>query len=181
MHWQYLGWMSEQTASALKVRPLAPEESHLLDDFLYLAIHQEDPSVPVPRAITCDPHLAKYIENWGRRSDRCLVAVSGDQVVGAVWSRLVGFPAPGYGYVDEETPEVSISVVPSWRGQGVGTALMTSMLSYLSKDFHQVSLSCQKSNAALDLYLRLGFTIHHEDEKEAVMLMKLGDLGKKNG
>ena len=34
---------------------------------------------------------------------------------GAAWFRLFRRDAPGYGFVNEETPELSISVVPSRR------------------------------------------------------------------
>ena len=44
-----------------------------------------------------------------------LIAMEGGNRLGAAWLRLFPASAPGYGFVDEQTPELTISVVPSRR------------------------------------------------------------------
>ncbi len=64
--------------------------------------------------------LTRYVDNWGREGDIALVATENGHPVGAAWLRVFRADAPGYGFVDEQTPEVTISIVPSRRGHGLG-------------------------------------------------------------
>ena len=64
--------------------------------------------------------LARYTENWGREGDVAVIAMEGGNRLGAAWLRLFPASAPGYGFVDEQTPELTISVVPSRRRHGLG-------------------------------------------------------------
>ena len=41
---------------------------------------------------------------------------------------------PGYGFVDEETPELAIAVVPSRRGRGIGDALLKALYERAKED-----------------------------------------------
>ena len=61
---------------------------------------------------------------WGRPGDNAVVAIDEFQPVGAAWYRLFEQDEPGYGFVDEETPELTIAVVPSRRGRGLGEELL---------------------------------------------------------
>src|SRR5258708_12845491 len=77
----------------------------------------EDPDLPV----------ARYVNNWGRPGDAGLVAWEAGPI-GAAWYRLFPASAPGFGFVDEQTPELTIAVVPSRPGGGLGRQLMTAPL-----------------------------------------------------
>ena len=57
-------------------------------------------------------------EGLGPAGDPALVAQEGMNRVGAAWMRLFTADHPGLGFVDEETPELAIAVVPA----GAGTA-----------------------------------------------------------
>lgn len=77
----------------------------------------------------------------------------------------------GYGYVDALTPELSIAVVPEYRGVGIGRCLMTSMLVELRLHGNpQVSLSVETDNPALQLYKSLGFVARHRAEGSVTMI-----------
>ncbi len=81
----------------------------------------------------------------------------------------------GYGFVDEETPELSIAVVPSRRGKGIGDELLDALLEQARADgFTQVSLSVEPDNPALRLYERHGFEKVGESGGSATMLATLG-------
>jgi ribosomal protein S18 acetylase RimI-like enzyme len=41
-----------------------------------------------------------------------------------VWSRCFTRDEPGYGFIDESIPELSIAVATDARGRGIGTALL---------------------------------------------------------
>lgn len=66
-------------------RPLAPDEAGLLEEFVYLAIFQPDPSNLLPRSVVRTPEFAVYTEGWGRSSDICWVAVD-ERAIDAVYS-----------------------------------------------------------------------------------------------
>jgi GNAT superfamily N-acetyltransferase len=90
---------------------------------------------------------------------------------GAAWYRLFSDSERGYGFIDANTPEVSMAVVPSYRRQGVGRALLASLLvqAHLD-DFLAVSLSVEEDNPARSLYERLGFeSIAHSDNALTMM------------
>lgn len=152
------------------IRLLRPEEVPLLRNFLYEAIYLPQGMEAPPRSVVDLPELL-YIEGFGTRcGDHCLVAEVGGQVVGASWVRLMN----DYGYVDDQTPSLAISLLSPYRGRGIGTALLHSLFSLLSvRGFSNVSLSVQKDNPAVRLYRRLGFYTVRETEEEYIMQCQL--------
>jgi GNAT superfamily N-acetyltransferase len=77
---------------------------------------------------------------------------------GAAWFRLLSTDNPGYGFIDESMPEVSIVVLGSFRGRGIGTELLSTLLEKAADaGFQALSLSVSKDNPALQLYEKLGF------------------------
>ena len=102
--------------------------------------------------------LSRYVEGWGRRGDTAVIEIEGFQPVGAAWYRLFTAARPGYGFVDEQTPELTIAVVPSCRGKGYGKELLEALLEKArSEGYGAVSLSVEPDNSALQLYERHGF------------------------
>jgi len=106
-----------------------------------------------------DVPLERYVAGWGRRGDNALVAIDDFQPVAAAWYRLFETGKPGYGFVDEETPELTIAVVPSRRGRGLGEQLLTELLEQAQGEgYGRISLSVEPDNPALHLYEQHGFT-----------------------
>jgi ribosomal protein S18 acetylase RimI-like enzyme len=106
-----------------------------------------------------DVPLERYVAGWGRRGDNALVAIDEFQPVGAAWYRLFEGDEPGYGFVDEQTPELTIAIVPSRRGKGLGEQLLTSLLELAAKQgYARISLSVEPDNPAIRLYEQHGFT-----------------------
>lgn len=142
----------------INIRPLLDHEHAFLREMLYLAIYVPKDASPPPLSILNQPSLSKYIEKWGRVYDLALVADDNGTLAGAVWCRLYGAAERGYGYIDDQTPELSIAIKENFRNRGLGTALMTKLFDLLrEKGCQQVSLSVDQKNKALHLYLRLGF------------------------
>jgi ribosomal protein S18 acetylase RimI-like enzyme len=118
-----------------------------------------------------DVPLERYVAGWGRRGDTALVAIDQFQPVGAAWYRLFPEAEPGYGFVDEETPELTIAVVPSRRGRGLGKELLEALLEQARHDqFSAVSLSVEPDNSALHLYEQHGFD--QVGERGGALVMK---------
>jgi len=100
-----------------------------------------------------------YVKAWGRPGDTAVIALVDGFPVGAAWFRLFRETSPGYGFVDEQTPELAVAVVPNARGKGVGSALLAALLERAGADGHKaLSLSVDRHNAgAIALYEQFGF------------------------
>jgi ribosomal protein S18 acetylase RimI-like enzyme len=123
---------------------------------------------------TADVPAARYVEGWGRPGDRGLIALDEGFPVGAAWYRLFTAERPGYGFLDAETPELTIAVVPSRRGRGLGEGLLSALLEHARADgFASISLSVEKDNPALHLYERFGFRQVREMGQTLVMRAEL--------
>lgn len=156
------------------IRELLPAEKEVLEVFLYEAIFQKDNEPLLPRTIIKNPELSVYIDQFGKKDDWCFVADIGEKIVGAVWVRILTGEVKGFGNIDSETPEFAISILPSYRNCGIGTALMKRMIDYLKeKGYKQTSLSVAKQNAAFKLYKKLGFEIVSEHQDDYLMVLRL--------
>ena len=153
-----------------KIRQIKPAEYGLLEDFFYHAIFVP-PGVKTPaRDIIYEPKLFVYVDGFGGEGDCGVVADRDGKVIGAAWARTI----PAYGYIDDETPELAISVLPDCRGQGVGTRLLTHLFGLLrERGCRQTSLSVHKANAAARLYLRMGYEVFHENDEDYIMVKAL--------
>ena len=150
------------------IRKIRPGEHDLLREFLYQAIYLPEGMEPPPRSVMDLPELQIYIADFGTRpGDHCLIAEAGEKVVGAAWCRIM----EDYGHIDSSTPSLAISLLPEYRGQGIGTQLLNGLLLLLRENgYRRASLSVQKENPALRLYQRTGFRIVAEKGTEYLML-----------
>jgi len=150
------------------IRPIQKKDFPVLDDFLYNAIFLPPDAEPVPRDIIYEPEIIIYIKDFGGKDDCGVVAELDGQIIGAAWTRII----PAYGHINNETPELAISVLPNFRGRGIGNEMMLCLFDLLrERGYRQTSLSVQKDNPAVRFYKRLGYEItgerldhaHHED------------------
>lgn len=154
-------------------REIEPGDVPLLKEFLYMAMFVPPGHQPPPREALELPEIRHYITDWGRKHDRGILAVeiASGKAIGAAWLRIWPEDDHGYGYVDTETPELTISICEEHRGRGVGTELMRRLLDIATKHHKAVSLSVDKINTlAFRLYLRLGFRIVRENKDDFIML-----------
>lgn len=129
-------------------------------EMLYESIHIEEAKKPPMDELLNTYELKKYHQNWGRKGDKALIAVDNKgNPVGAVWYRLFGGEERGYGYVNDDTPELGIAIKKEARGKGLGSKLMQSIIEEAKvNSFKTLSLSVDVDNPqALNLYRRLGF------------------------
>lgn len=154
-----------------QIREIREAEYALLKDFLYEAIFIPEGMKAPPKSILSAPELQVYISNFGTQEhDRALVAEVDQQVVGAVWVRIMN----DYGHVDDKTPSFAISLYKEYRGMGLGTEMMRKMLALLkASGYRQASLAVQKANYAVKLYQKVGFEIVDENSEEYIMIHRL--------
>lgn len=161
---------------ALSLTPATDHDQDLLASMLREAAMWRDPEAgPPTEVLLADPELARYVAGWGRPGDVGVVARLGELGCGAAWARRFPADAPGYGFVDADTPELSIAVAAPHRGIGLGRALLTTLLVELRRrGTAQVSLSVEMDNPARELYTELGFVVVGEGAGDVRMLRRLG-------
>ena len=98
-----------------------------------------------------------------------IAELDGDPV-GAAWYRLFTEEEPGWGFVDEKTPELGIAVVPLHRRRGIGETLLRALMVQAREDgFQALSLSVAAHNRSRMMYERAGFERVSEDGESWVM------------
>ena len=160
-----------------RIRIMQESDYDCLPEFLYQAIFIPEGVEPTPRSIINEPEIFIYIKDFGScPGDLGVVAEQNRQVIGAAWTRII----PAYGHINDETPELAISIFPEFRGYGIGTKLMKKLFNMLrEKGYKRTSLSVQKDNPALRLYERLGYYItdervDHAGHEDYIMIKELG-------
>lgn len=128
------------------------------------------------------PHLLRYIEHYGLyKSDIGVYAMVDNKVVGAAWVRLLtGENNRGFGFIDDQTPELVFAVKPDYRSQGIGTKILEQLINEVSMSFSQMSLCVRENNPAVKLYERLGFEkVEGSQRKDETRDLTLFNMVKK--
>jgi GNAT superfamily N-acetyltransferase len=107
---------------------------------------------------TFDISIYQYVDAWGRDGDAALIATASGHPVGAAWYRLFPASRPGFGFVDEKTPEMTVTVIPARQGQGIGQQLVAALLDRAREEgYPAVSISVQRGHADEALLRDAGF------------------------
>lgn len=163
------------TVSVPTIRHATTEDDEFLKEMLAVAADwRPDARVRSVAEIMAEPALAHYVAGWPAEGYAGFVAEDG-RPVGAAWWRFFPQNDPGYGFVDDRTPEVSIGLVADARRQGIGTALLEALIEEAqSRALPALSLSVEPDNPAMALYQRLGFVTVGHVAGSVTMVLKLG-------
>jgi GNAT superfamily N-acetyltransferase len=144
------------------MRPADPGDRPFLLAMLVAAADWKGQLLRTPAEVEAEPALAHYISGWQRPSDFGVVATDqAGEPIGAAWARSFDTDDPGYGFVADDVPEISIAVATAFRGQGVGTRLLAALITEARGRGHKaLSLSVEDGNPARALYERAGFVRH---------------------
>ena len=149
------------------IKPFEKKDLPFLWEMLYQSIYVPEGQEVPSRDVLKEPAIEKYLSHWGKEHDHALVAVNENNYpIGAVWIRLLDQENAGYGFVDNNTPELGMAIESSYRGLGVGKNLLSKMMD-LAKDlgYSAISLSVDTRNKnALRLYENSGFKKEYEDD-----------------
>lgn len=143
----------------MNIRPATKDDAEFLRTMLYEAARW-NPDWPreTIEEFLVEPTLRRYHEEWGREGDGGVVAEVDGQPVGAAWYRVFTEEEPGFGFVNEKTPELSIAVAPLHRRKGIGQAVLRScMVQAREEGFQALSLSVAVHNRSRMMYQRAGF------------------------
>jgi GNAT superfamily N-acetyltransferase len=126
-------------------------------------------------ALETEVPISCYVDNWGRRGDTALIAMDEGHSVGAGWYRLFTEASHGYGFVDSETPELTVVVVPSRQGEGIGQELLAALLARAeSAGYHGLSASVENDSLERENFLAQGFEVVSEAGRTLTLRRRLG-------
>lgn len=123
------------------------------------------------RDVTTRPEFRHYTQLELARGDFGFVAEQDSEVRGVVWAQFLPAADPGYGFLDEATPEASLWVRDDSRSEGVGRQLLRRLQQEaLTRGVARLSLSVEADNHAERLYASEGFTPVAGREQDGVMV-----------
>ncbi|MGL6259344.1 GNAT family N-acetyltransferase [Vibrio sp. WXL210] len=104
------------------------------------------------------PTIKEYYHDWGREGDFGLFALNIDQQpIGLVQIRYKSCPTKQF----SSFPELAISVLPEYQGQGVASALLDELLVRTRCLDTGIRLGVHPDNhLAISLYKRFGFSVY---------------------
>lgn len=144
----------------MRLRALGPDDEDLLVDLVLEAVNWSGAARVTRTDVLADDHLHRYASGWPAPGDVGFAAVDDEgEPLGAAWVRLLPADRPGYGYVADDVPELSMAVRAHARGRGVGSALLDACLAAVRRSgAPAVSLSVEDGNEeARAMYVRRGF------------------------
>jgi ribosomal protein S18 acetylase RimI-like enzyme len=147
-----------ENQAVIDIRRASGEDASFLHEMLAVAADWRREAPRPTMEVLAEPAFARYVADWPRDGDLGLIAEEGTIPVGAAWWRTFTQRDPGYGFVDEYTPELSIGVLYRARRRGVGTRLLHTLIDEAQRSaLPGLSLSVEPDNPAASLYRRLGF------------------------
>lgn len=156
------------------LRPAQKQDYIFLKILLYNAIFIPESIEPLPFSIIDNPPISKYIKGWKRKTDIGIIAETEEGAIGGIWARFFNKSNQGYGYISDDIPELSMSVLEEYRNIGIGSELLISLFNELrNRKIGEVSLSVDKRNKAFNFYKRNGFIISEEHNYSVKMIKKL--------
>ncbi len=119
------------------------------------------------------PDLQKYLGDWPWPTDIGVIAAVDGRDVGAAWARRLTSGDPGYGWVSDDIPELTIGVDPAMRGRGIGHALLDALIMRVRAAAPALSLSVEDGNSsARALYENAGFVVVGRNGDSDTMLLE---------
>ncbi|GGH77277.1 ribosomal protein S18 acetylase RimI-like enzyme [Pullulanibacillus pueri] len=157
------------------IRTYQKQDLPFLWDMLYHSIYLPEDEKPAKDELLKEPSIEKYLKDWGRATDHALIAADDwGKPLGAIWMRLFAQESAGYGFIDEETPEIGMALLPECRGKGMGGSLLRALCDLAcSLNYKAVSLSVDPQNRqAVHLYEKTGFVKVKEDDGGSWVMRK---------
>lgn len=165
--------MTDCSGGSLEIRPLRADEQSLLVRATVGNVNWSGPRLTWDQVVQT-PALAHYFTPWPAVGDFGIVAETDDGApIAVAWLRHFKASDPGYGFVDEDYPELSIWVAKTHRGIGIGTRLLTRLIEQAhEQNLRGISLSVEPGNPARSLYERVGFTSAGSDFDAETLVLR---------
>ncbi len=160
----------------ITLRAATARDRSFLVEMLVEAVNWEPGRTLTADDVRSTRELAHYVDGWPGPADLGVVAEADGRPVGAAWLTHLSGADPGYGHVADDVPELSMAVVASWRGRGVGRRLLREIVTRAaSAGRPAVSLSVERANRAIELYRSEGWVTIERGPNADTMLRPLHD------
>ena len=158
----------------MKLRPIEKKDEIFLWDMLFEITYSLDyDKRPSKQVFLRRRDIYKYVKGFGlESSDTGYVAETEEGMpIGAAWYRLYKDDNKGFGYIDGNTPEVSIAISEEHRNKGIGNMLLDALVQEaVKKGFPSLSLNVDSRNtAAVRLFEAKGFKVVSNEETSQTM------------
>lgn len=101
---------------------------------------------------------AIYSDFYGLTAkDLGVYALVDNAIVGAVWSRRLYASHGAAAFINEETPVLSMCVLPEFRGKGVGSAMMHQFLLEAGEVCEQLSIAVANDEPTVNFFKKFDF------------------------
>lgn len=133
---------------------LRSSEQKIVTDMLHYAMRLDE----VNKVLSDIPELSIYEEFYGFTSkDLGLYALVDNELAGAVWIRRLNREHGSNGYIDDNTPILNIAVLPQFRGNGIGSAMLNQLFIEAGALYENICVSVVEDSPAVRFYERHGF------------------------
>jgi GNAT superfamily N-acetyltransferase len=160
----------------INIRKAKKEDLPFLWKILYYAAFwNSNEKKPPFETVFSVPEIKKILSGWGKTSDIAIIAefTEGNEIGGA-WYRFWCMKNHSFGFIDENTPELGMAVIPGMRGKGIGSKLLKALIiEAKGNNINALSLSVAKNNPAVRLYKENGFKILKERKPDYLMILKI--------
>jgi len=142
----------------MHLRPATADDFAFLTEMLLEAYNWDGTAWFTLDKLRAEDSAWRYVADWPRATDFGVVAEVDGKPAGAAWARTMTADRPGYGYVADDVPELTLGVAPAFRRQGIARALLTELIAVAGRTSYQrLALSVDPGNPAATLYRSLGF------------------------
>lgn len=115
-------------------------------------------------------NLSIYGDFYGfTPKDLGLYALVDNEIAGAIWTRRLNSEHKAKGFIDEETPVLSLAVIPKFRNKKIGQFMMEQFLQEAGALYEQISVSVGTDSQVINFYKKFAYE-HHNN---SVMVKKL--------
>ena len=157
---------------------LRSTEQYLAKELLYYAAHLERSDKPLSNF----PELNQYEEHFGSYDgDIGVYILANAKVAGAAWVRLL---ENGKAYVNDDTPELTLSIKPDFKRKGIAHTLLKQLFTETSKLYSQISVSVRDIPSVIKFYEKLDFikceNTEHENALGVASFIMLKKLDRPN-
>lgn len=158
----------------VEFREINEDDEELIWNIVYVTADMEKSGETIEQAKQ-NPDRRRYICDWGKPFDYGVVAETpapAKKLIGLAWMRLLTYENKGAGYIDDETPELSIGLFKEYRNLGIGKKMMIRLIDDVRGKVDKICLSVRDYNTpAISLYETLGFGMYGTPFKNRVGTM----------
>ena len=158
----------------ISIREIKKTDHAFLEEMLYQMVFFENPDLKPPAdKLISIPEISRYIR-YIKEYGGGIISMDNNEPTGAAWYILFPEDDRGYGFVDDNTPEISMAVRESHRNKGIGAFLLKELIALARQNGRKtLSLSVDMKNPAVRLYERFGFKKIKQNITDRVMLLEL--------